>query len=399
VTAARKHAGYTVREIEDLHRTFKHYDRDDSGSIERKELRTLLKEAFPWATTSVQRRQWLEELMKKIDVDGNGKLDFEEFLWLMREADDSRDAVDFAAEAIVVPEVGLSIEEAEGFREIFCECADSHGLVALKDVFSLLKFVEFSADQAERIAKLVQEVGMPGQRGINFPAFLKLLQRLYEDKSLGVQQASDRLAGQNGPPHQFRKKTLVPQTPAGSLPDTDTSSTHSTTKRKSSVSSLLKTVHRKSSVTPVPDWDLNKRLEPNKRSSAHELGRSSISRRPSVGKASLASRATVANAGLVKDLQVKRPSSTSSVGKTSLAARATVANAGSVKDLAVNVPSSTSSVGKASLAAPATVASAGLARDLSVNVPNSASRATIAPIASRNGRGYRPTWHSCTTQA
>jgi len=326
-------------------------------------------------------------------------LDFEEFLWLMREADDSRDAVDFAAEAIVVPEVGLSIEEAEGFREIFCECADSHGLVALKDVFSLLKFVEFSADQAERIAKLVQEVGMPGQRGINFPAFLKLLQRLYEDKSLGVQQASDRLAGQNGPPHQFRKKTLVPQTPAGSLPDTDTSSTHSTTKRKSSVSSLLKTVHRKSSVTPVPDWDLNKRLEPNKRSSAHELGRSSISRRPSVGKASLASRATVANAGLVKDLQVKRPSSTSSVGKTSLAARATVANAGSVKDLAVNVPSSTSSVGKASLAAPATVASAGLARDLSVNVPNSASRATIAPIASRNGRGYRPTWHSCTTQA
>jgi Ca2+-binding EF-hand superfamily protein len=65
-------------QIEKLHEVFKHFDTDDSGSIDVTELGNVF-QAMGQAMTTDE----LEALMKQADDDGSGEMEFEEFLLLM----------------------------------------------------------------------------------------------------------------------------------------------------------------------------------------------------------------------------------------------------------------------------------------------------------------------------
>lgn len=116
---SRANAGYVKWELEDLRTTFSRHDLSGDGNIEQKELFALLATLFPTSTTSIENRDRVWGIFKRIDVDHNAKLDFREFLWLVREADEERHAAEQIKEVSVVAELGFSTEEVESFREVF----------------------------------------------------------------------------------------------------------------------------------------------------------------------------------------------------------------------------------------------------------------------------------------
>ena len=81
----RASAGYSSEEVEGMRAKFDHYDEDGSGAISNRELAKLLEDVFPEIATSRRLRPIMLEILKEADQDGDGQLDFNDFLRLMRQ--------------------------------------------------------------------------------------------------------------------------------------------------------------------------------------------------------------------------------------------------------------------------------------------------------------------------
>mmetsp|Transcript_164721 Transcript_164721/g.528447 ORF Transcript_164721/g.528447 Transcript_164721/m.528447 type:complete len:918 (+) Transcript_164721:83-2836(+) len=175
-------AGYSKSEVANLRSSFQTYDKDGSGTVERAELAKMLGEYFPDSTKSKEGQKDIMLALAEVDKDGNGELDFSEFLLLMRKCDDARDAKDLRLELEVVMECELTPEEVEGFRQIFSENIDWKGELGLETLANLLgRVVEFTVETAEDLARMVREVHPEGREVARFPQFLRLIKKLTQD--------------------------------------------------------------------------------------------------------------------------------------------------------------------------------------------------------------------------
>merc|ERR1712039_541283 len=95
---------------------FDEYDEDKSGDIGRRELGKLLEDIFP-----VEFFPTLDHkaLLFKVDVNGDGTLDFDDFLRLVREAYTIEDKRRMGKEKAAVEKTGFDPQEVQEFRTIF----------------------------------------------------------------------------------------------------------------------------------------------------------------------------------------------------------------------------------------------------------------------------------------
>ncbi|XP_060602173.1 neo-calmodulin-like [Ruditapes philippinarum] len=68
----------TPDQLEELRQAFRIFDKDDDGTISTQELGTVLRSLGQNPT-----EHDLEQIIKEVDVDGNGLIEFEEFVTLM----------------------------------------------------------------------------------------------------------------------------------------------------------------------------------------------------------------------------------------------------------------------------------------------------------------------------
>jgi len=194
VQEIRKNAGYGPKEIQQLTSIFRSYDRDNSGTIERSELQKLIAQYFPDATKSRAQQIEIQKILASFDTGAKtGELDFHKFVWLMRKCDDMRDEADVHMEAEVVKECGLSVEEVEGFRQIFSSAVNWTGELdvdSLKDL--LLRVVDLNDDDGEELHNIIRDIHPHGRDVARFPQFVKLVKRITEDNLLGVNEAASR---------------------------------------------------------------------------------------------------------------------------------------------------------------------------------------------------------------
>merc|ERR1719443_769563 len=111
----------------------------------------------------------------------------------MRKGDDMRDVSDVRLEAEVTKGCNLSVEEVEGFRQIFSSVVNWTGeldLEALKEL--LLRVVDLSDEAIEELGDIVRKVHPHGREVARFPQFLKLVKTLTETNLLGVNDAAAR---------------------------------------------------------------------------------------------------------------------------------------------------------------------------------------------------------------
>jgi Ca2+-binding EF-hand superfamily protein len=192
VQEIRKNAGYGPKEIIQLSSIFASYDRDKSGTIERSELQKLIGQYFPDATKSRSQQIEIQKILASFDTGAKtGELDFHKFVWLMRKCDDMRDEADVKEEAEVVKSCGLSVEEVEGFRQIFSSIVNWTGELDLGQLQELLlRVIELNDEQISELQTLVRQVHPHGREVARFPQFIKLVKRLTDDNLLGVNEAA-----------------------------------------------------------------------------------------------------------------------------------------------------------------------------------------------------------------
>merc|ERR1719162_433412 len=98
--------------------SFRRYDSDASGELTGLEIVKVLEQNFPTLANDPTRRPLIQQLLKEADQDGNGSLDFGDFLRLMRQVKDIQDQLMIAKELRAIDETRFSPSEVLEFREL-----------------------------------------------------------------------------------------------------------------------------------------------------------------------------------------------------------------------------------------------------------------------------------------
>mmetsp|Transcript_88313 Transcript_88313/g.169151 ORF Transcript_88313/g.169151 Transcript_88313/m.169151 type:complete len:1416 (-) Transcript_88313:75-4322(-) len=115
----RVNGGFSEKDLEDLRERFNQFDDDGSGDITQGELIKLIETIFPRMSHDAKLRPKLLDIMKEVDQNGRGKLDFHDFLRLMRICRDQQDREALNKERKAVDETKFSPAEVHEFRDLF----------------------------------------------------------------------------------------------------------------------------------------------------------------------------------------------------------------------------------------------------------------------------------------
>eukprot|EP00913_Durusdinium_trenchii_P025800 g24214.t1 len=122
----RRNHGYTAEEVIELTHTFRTYDPDGKGRIEKRQLRRLLLEHCPQAERTQEGREQIAEMVKegrqarrRRHVNRSGSIEFQEFLLLMRLVSNRCSREKLAKERAAVADTRFSVRELREFRKVF----------------------------------------------------------------------------------------------------------------------------------------------------------------------------------------------------------------------------------------------------------------------------------------
>lgn len=190
----RQNCGYSSKELEKLKAQFKTFDADNSGEISNKELIGLVQAVFPDMAVDPRLRPHLEEILREADNDGNGALDFQDFLRLMRTVAELRYRSQLDKEQNAVKDAGFSAQEVHDFRDIFIGQAGVDQVLSQSEFKELIKdfcpmsnrncgmlskfwteALHFYRSPAELDAEVAEEYD---DMTVDFPEFLWLMKRI-----------------------------------------------------------------------------------------------------------------------------------------------------------------------------------------------------------------------------
>lgn len=154
---AARRPGLTDDEVEELRQAFDLFDTDGSGTIDPKELRAAMQSLGFEA-----KNQTIYQMIKDIDKDGTGEIDFDEFLDLMTSrlaGSDTREDVQKIFELFdddktgyislqnlkrVAHELGENMDDAELLEMIERADADRDGQISPDEFFAIMTQKTFS---------------------------------------------------------------------------------------------------------------------------------------------------------------------------------------------------------------------------------------------------------------
>ena len=148
-----ENSSLTEEQIADCKEAFSLFDKDGDGSISCDELRTVMTSLGENPTTME-----LEEMIQEVDSDGNGQIEFSEFLTMMAQKMGTRSFNDEALEAFkvldkdgsgsiseselrqIMSNIGEDITDEE-IKEMMNEAdLDGDGQVTFKEFAAIIKF-------------------------------------------------------------------------------------------------------------------------------------------------------------------------------------------------------------------------------------------------------------------
>lgn len=185
----RESGGYTEEELWTLRQKFSVYDEDGNGSVEKEELIKLLLQIFPDMATDRSKRPQLIGIIKQVDTDENGCLNFEEFAQLTRLVEDMGHTSQLIKERHVLLETNFSSDEVVDFRNIFLAKTEGSAALSFKGFKDMISPIcpmgeRNTHDLAELFATVVTDKEPNQPRLADFSDFLCLM-RLVLDKNFG----------------------------------------------------------------------------------------------------------------------------------------------------------------------------------------------------------------------
>ncbi|KAL3873879.1 hypothetical protein ACJMK2_036962 [Sinanodonta woodiana] len=141
----------TDEQIAELREAFSLFDKDGDGDISVKELGSVMK-----SLGQNPSEKELEDMIREVDVDGNGTIDFDEFLQMMGRK---------------MKETDTEEEIKEAFK-LFDK--DNNGLISPSELKSVMvNLGERLTD--EEVDEMIKEADLDGDGYINYEEFLRIL--------------------------------------------------------------------------------------------------------------------------------------------------------------------------------------------------------------------------------
>lgn len=194
--------GYTIEQMEQLRRQFAYYDWDDSGDVSKKELVQLIVDVFPDMAFDPDKRPLLLQIMRETDSDSNGKLDFWEFLQLMRTVEDLEQLTQLQKERGVIDETRFTSNEVSEFRNIFLAVTKGEPRMNLADFKEMMSPVCPMGDKnSHAISAMWMEICDSVSKMFDFPDFLLMMRRLLDMNFANMNQRLGRVSQRKT--HQF----------------------------------------------------------------------------------------------------------------------------------------------------------------------------------------------------
>jgi Ca2+-binding EF-hand superfamily protein len=187
----KEQEGFDSEEAAELERTFKGYDKDDSGTIAPSELRPLIQDMFPSVSTDQATYKRLQRLLQEANAEHQKALPFSFFLHLARHWYDICEKEQHAKERIAVRETEFTVQEVAEFRELFVgsDTGDRTGLT-LKELRGMLeRIAPLGHNNMEHLRSVFRQNAESGSgRTCDFPEFLQVMRRLLDENFAGIAQ-------------------------------------------------------------------------------------------------------------------------------------------------------------------------------------------------------------------
>eukprot|EP00667_Euglena_gracilis_P023675 EG_transcript_26834 len=154
--AVARELGLSEFEVESFRDAFRAFDRDGDGTVTSKELHLAIKMAGATLT-----EEQVKQMMKEVDADGSGEVDFKEFCQLMLRFQK-------------VSETDVITEIKEGFKAFD---KDGSGTVSIYEIKHVLEQVGeyLDEDHWQVMEQMVKELDADGDGEITYDEFLQLI--------------------------------------------------------------------------------------------------------------------------------------------------------------------------------------------------------------------------------
>jgi len=191
----RRNHGFNDSDVRRLHERFSRYDPGATGIVKRTNLAKLLEESFPEARINLESHARLRRLLKQVNSD-KGELSWEDFLRMMRLVQDEADRNKFKRDQDAVASSGFSRSEVNEFRQVFQMFdTDASGEISFSELKSMLKeVVPLCTMAAKDLKSLLHQVDEDGNRELDFPEFLILMQKLQKENWNNINYRSAAIA-------------------------------------------------------------------------------------------------------------------------------------------------------------------------------------------------------------
>eukprot|EP00927_Polykrikos_kofoidii_P084914 TRINITY_DN9096_c0_g1_i2.p1 TRINITY_DN9096_c0_g1~~TRINITY_DN9096_c0_g1_i2.p1 ORF type:complete len:1192 (-),score=161.11 TRINITY_DN9096_c0_g1_i2:16-3591(-) len=202
----RESGGFTEKEVEELRGQFQRFDTDGSGDISNREIIAVVECLFPRFAHDVSMRSKLKQMLNEVDHDGNGSLNFHDFLRLVRQFRDLEDQERAAKEQHAIEETSFEAHEVNDFRELFLIPHATHdGYLTLDEFKDMIAtvcplgdknatdltamfYTKASGGLKTRSSKRVFVTEQEPRDMIDFPEFLLLMKKLLDSNFAQIKE-------------------------------------------------------------------------------------------------------------------------------------------------------------------------------------------------------------------
>jgi len=181
-----------------LKERFAFFDADGSGDISRNELIRLIDQIFPEMARDRAMRPRLLNIMEEVDADGNGQLEFQDFLRLFRLCNDMQDVERYKKLLQAKDETSFTPQEIQEFRKLFIATdMDASQEISLQEFKKMIATVcPMGNRNSEQFNQMFHRITarqcfVEGQRDCaDFPEFLWLMKELLDTNFGGIKEST-----------------------------------------------------------------------------------------------------------------------------------------------------------------------------------------------------------------
>jgi len=212
---ARQNDGLDPAEVGRLRWSFQKHDQDGIGVITGEDFESMFQD-FPEQHGAIAKAR-AEALVHRIGGGIWGRVTFKDVLRVARLLQDYADRDFSRKEQCTLEELGLSVKELEGFREVFqMFSVRMPGFLDFKEFKGMLLGVapylspteDEDAELLCFIADVMSKEGLPDR--LDFPDFLRVMRRLQDEDWRGINSAAATVAGEVWGSHRRPRASVRP---------------------------------------------------------------------------------------------------------------------------------------------------------------------------------------------